>query len=172
MLKFFERFKQDHPPVDLASITSHLALDLTADSEDDTVLPFMAPPKGAEPYHGFKVLTNVTHEGFTLGAITDFVKRPGLFTGDAFVVAPDGSRAGLEWRLSNEVYVLEMAMYNEVRWGVWMAGVKHPMVDEDAALRNLIDLVPTLEEKWSTWREGSWQTDPTYGRPIPHPHDH
>ena len=74
MLKFFERFKQDHPPVDLASITSHLALDLTADSEDDTVLPFMAPPKGAEPYHGFKVLTNVTHEGFTLGAITDFVK--------------------------------------------------------------------------------------------------
>ena len=172
MLKFFSRFKQDRPPVDLTSITTHLALDLSADSDDETVLPFMSPPKGSEPYHGFKVLQNVTHEGFTFGAITDFVKRPGLLTGDAFIVAPDGSRAGLEWRLTNEVYLLEMAMYNDARWGVWMAGIRHPMIDEDAALANLVELVPLLSEKWSLWKEGAWRTDPSYGRPIPHPHQH
>lgn len=172
MTSFLSRFRPRRAEVDLESITTHLALDLTAQTDDETVLPFMAPPKGSQPYHGFKVLKNVTHEGFTFGAITDFVKRPGLVTGDAFIVAPDGSRAGLEWRLSNECYLLEMAPFTEVRWGVWMGGVRHPMIDEDAALKNLVEMVPLFKEKWMAWREGSWSTDPSYGRPVPHTHRH
>lgn len=172
MTNFLSRFRPPRAEVDLESITTHLALDLTAESDDETVLPFMAPPDGAQPYHGFKVLKDVTHDGFTFGAITDFVKRPGLITGDGFLVAPDGSRAGLEWRLSNECYLLEMAPFTEARWGVWMVGIRHPMINEAAALKNLVEIVPLVKEKWMAWREGSWSTDPTYGRPVPHPHHH
>ncbi len=111
----------------------------------------MAPPGGARPYHGFKVLNDVTYQGFTLGAITDFQKRPGLTVGDGFVVAPDGSRAGIEWRIANESYLLEMAPPTSNRWGVWMAGFVHPMVDKDSARRNLIEIEPLLRQKWEAW---------------------
>ena len=111
----------------------------------------MAPPGGARPYHGFKVLNDVTYQGFTLGAITDYQTRPGLTVGDGFVVAPDGSRAGIEWRIANESYLLEMAPPTSNRWGVWMAGFVHPMVDKDSARRNLIEIEPLLRQKWEAW---------------------
>lgn len=136
---------------DLADLTAHLALDPFAESAAEDQLPFMAPPGGARPYHGFKVLEDVTYQGFTLGAITDFIKRPGLLVGDGFIVAPDGSRAGLEWRIANETYLLEMAPPTAHRWGVWMAGFTNQMVDKDSARRNLIEVEPLLREKWEGW---------------------
>jgi hypothetical protein len=41
---------------------------------------------------GSFILDDVTAEGFTLGKITDFEAEP-CDEGDAFVIAPDGSRA-------------------------------------------------------------------------------
>jgi hypothetical protein len=52
------------------------------------------------------------------GSYYRFREATRLVTGDGFIVTPDGSRAGLEWRLSSESYVLEMAGFSEVRWGV------------------------------------------------------
>src|SRR5438270_638723 len=68
-----------------------LAIDLTAVSTQKDVPAFASPPPGAEPYYGFSVMEDVTVGGFTLGKITDFERQP-LQYGDAFVVAPDGSR--------------------------------------------------------------------------------
>lgn len=56
---------------------------------------FLAPPNGAPAYHGFPLLDGSEKEGFTFGVITEPV---GAKWGDAFVIAPDGSRAGIVWQ--------------------------------------------------------------------------
>jgi hypothetical protein len=69
-----------------------LAIDATAQSASPTEPAFIARPEGAPVYYGFVVLDDVTVDGFTLGKITDFEAEP-CDEGDAFVIAPDGSRA-------------------------------------------------------------------------------
>lgn len=73
-----------------------LAIDATARSASPTEPAFIARPDGAPVYHGFVILEDVAVGGFTLGKITDWEAEP-CATGDAFVIAPDGSRAGLVW---------------------------------------------------------------------------
>jgi hypothetical protein len=70
-----------------------LAIDATALSASPTEPAFIAPPEGAPVYHGFVILDDIDVDGFTLGKITDFEAEP-CEEGDAFVIAPDGSRAG------------------------------------------------------------------------------
>src|SRR5438445_2771938 len=84
-----------------------VAIDRSAISASPTEPAFVAPPKGAPVYHGFVVLDDVSVEGFTFGAITDFEAEP-CDVGDAFVVAPDGSRAGLVWKVSTTKYFEEV----------------------------------------------------------------
>jgi hypothetical protein len=80
-----------------------LAIDATARIASPTEPAFIAPPEGAPVYHGFVVLDDVIAEGFTLGKITDFEVEPSR-EGDAFVIAPDGSRPGLVWEVSDKPY--------------------------------------------------------------------
>ncbi len=123
----------------------------------------MAPPEGSGPYYGFRLLPEVDVDGFVFGAITDFFAFPGLEQGDAFIQAPDGSRAGLEWRLSQESYLLMMAPPTAERWGVWLAGFIHPMDSTQSALANLESIKPGLEDRWRRWHEdrvdGKFDTD-------------
>lgn len=69
-----------------------LNLDPEAASADPSLPAFPAKPPGAAAYHGFRQL-DVEVDGFRWGMITDFLAEPDT-DGDAFVVAPDGSRAG------------------------------------------------------------------------------
>jgi hypothetical protein len=71
-----------------------LAIAATAQTASPTEPAFVARPEGAPVDQGFVVLEDVAAGGFTLGKITDFEAEPGD-EGDAFVIAPDGSRAGL-----------------------------------------------------------------------------
>ena len=60
----------------------------------------MAPPPGAEAYHGFPLVGQTRQGGWCLGAITDPFEADtpeGCTIGDLFVEAPDGRRAGLVW---------------------------------------------------------------------------
>lgn len=138
---------------DLNDLTNHLAIDPDAISSREGEPAFMAPPPGAKPYHGFLLLPEVGVGGFTLGTITDFLKDPDLETGDAFVEAPDGSRAGIEWHLTSEPYVLLMAPPSEERWGVWMVGFTEPMDSLDGARRNLAAIEPDLRNRWRSWSD-------------------
>lgn len=95
-----------------------VAIDHNAMSASPTEPAFVAPPKGAPVYHGFVVLEDVSVEGFTFGAITDFDAEP-CDVGDAFIVAPDGSRAGLVWEVSETQYFEEVRPFEPSRWGVW-----------------------------------------------------
>ena len=128
-----------------------LAVDLKAKSASPTEPAFVARPEGAPVYYGFVVLEDVSVEGFTFGAITDFEAEP-CDAGDAFIVAPDGSRAGLVWEVSTKRYVEEVCPFEQGRWGVWAVSFPHPMSDRDNARKNLAAVLPNVKARWEDWK--------------------
>lgn len=131
------------------------AIDMTAESATRDMPSFAAPPIGAEPYHGFPLLDNVAASGFRLGMITNFLAFPET-RGDAYVIAPDGSRAGLVWEESERTYFEQAGPISEERWGVWAAGFIYPMRTREDARRNLETIVPGLRDAWQRWVRGEY----------------
>ncbi len=104
-------------------------------SHADPALPaFLARPPGAPVYHGFPVIAGAQAGGFRLGMITDFLSEPAA-EGDAYVIAPDGSRAGLVWQSGCDPYFEEVLPPGETRWGVWAVGLPLPMTTAQEARR-------------------------------------
>jgi len=107
----FEQMTEKHKEPE--SPTGHpLALDPLAESGSQTEPAFIARPAGAPVYHGFEVLSGVVVGSFTFGKITDFEIET-CNEGDAFVVAPDNSRAGLVWEISDKPYFQEICARSE-----------------------------------------------------------
>jgi len=86
-----------------------MAIDPEAASASVDGPAFLNPPDGARVYHGFPILKDVVVAGFSLGKITDF-EAEHCESGDAFVVAPDNSRAGIVWEVSNEPSLFRNAL--------------------------------------------------------------
>lgn len=137
-----------------------LAVDATAPSADPNLPALLARPKGAPVYHGFPVLRDVEVDGFVLGKITDFEAET-CDDGDAFVVAPDGSRAGLVWRISGAPYFSQVCAESADRWGVWAVNFPFAMDGRENARRNLEVLLPDLKKKWQEWRNRKEGNPPT-----------
>jgi hypothetical protein len=72
--------------------------------------------------------------------------------GDSFVVAPDGSRAGLVWEVADHFYVTECLPATADRWGVWNVGFTRRMGSREAARANLADLLAVLAPAWQQWK--------------------
>jgi hypothetical protein len=128
-----------------------LRLDGDADSADAELPAFLARPEGAPVYHGFPILDDVQVDGFRLGMISDW-EAEAATEGDAFVVAPDDSRAGLVWEVSPENRFQEVLGFEPGRWGVWGVTFPHAMDSRDGARRNLAHILPELRRKWEEWR--------------------
>ncbi len=128
-----------------------LALDGDARSANPDLPAFLSTPEGAPVYYGFPILEGVDVDGFRLGMITDFASSPE--DGDAFVVAPDGSRAGLVWCLGASADLEEVCPLEKGRWGVWAVSFPEPMTTKEAMKRNLAGALPKLREKWLLWKE-------------------
>ena len=133
---------------------------LRFDPGADTAVPgtpgFLARPDGAPVYHGFVVLDDVAFGGFTLGMITDFLAAE-VTSGDAFVVALDGSRCGLVWDTPGSPFYqprkfAQLADFSERRWGVWAVSFPNPMTSKEYARRNLMAIVPRLRPQWQLWQ--------------------
>jgi hypothetical protein len=140
-------------PESIRPITGRpLAIDPKATSASATEPAFIAPPAGAPVYYGFQVLDDVVVEGFMLGKITDFEALPSNY-GDAFVVAPDGSRAGLVWEVFETAYFQEVSGFEPERWGVWGVSFPFAMDSRQNARRNLQFILPDLKQKWEEWRD-------------------
>ena len=95
-----------------------IKLDDSAKSASPDLPAFLARPEGTPVYHGFPIIPETMTDGWCLGTITEYTSKDGCGSGDAFVVAPDGSRAGLVW----EVGVgepAEILKSDESRWGVY-----------------------------------------------------
>ena len=127
-----------------------LAIDPSATSMSETEPAFITRPLGAPVYHGFQVLSDVVVEGFTFGKITDFEAEPSD-SGDAFIIAPDNSRAGLVWEVSDKHCFQEVCPIERERWGVWAVSFSHPMTDRQNVRRNLETILPQLKRKWEEW---------------------
>jgi len=83
--------------------------------------------------------------------ITDWEAQPDV-CGDAFVVAPDGSRAGLVWEVIEPPCFQEVMAPDANRWGVWAVGFPVPMTSRDNARRNLEAVIPELRSRWLQWK--------------------
>ena len=129
-----------------------LALDPAAVSSSPDEPALIAPPKGSPAYYGFQTLTDVSVDGFTLGKIMDFEAEYCDY-GDAFVIAPDNSRAGLVWECNDTSAFEEVIAPEPERWGVWAVSFPHPMNGRENARRNLESVLPMLKKVWESWRK-------------------
>jgi hypothetical protein len=129
-----------------------LATDEQAESADPSRPAFLARPPGAPVYHGFPAIEDAEIDGFRLGMITDFLSEPAT-EGDAYVIAPDGSRAGLVWQSGCAPYFEEITAPDQNRWGVWAVGFALPMTTSDEARAYLAALLPHLRPQWESWRD-------------------
>ena len=130
-----------------------LAVDHNAKSASTAEPAFITRPDGAPVYHGFVILDDVVVDGFTLGKITDWEAEP-CEEGDAFVIAPDGSRAGLVWEVCHSRYFREVLAPEPQRWGVWAVGLRLPMTNRANATENLESILPDLKSRWAEWKAG------------------
>ena len=112
----------------------------------------MARPPDAPVYHGFPVVDGAEAGGFRLGMITDFLSEPAR-EGDAYVIAPDGNRAGLVWQSGCASYLEEVVAPEHDRWGVWAVGLPMPMTTAEEARSYLAALLPQLRRQWKSWRD-------------------
>src|SRR5579863_365288 len=130
--------------------TLSVALDAARYASRDEAA-FLAWRAHTPVYHGCPILEDVSIDGFAFGKITDFEAEPTVF-GDAFVVAPDDSRAGLIWAVSQKPYFAQAAPFEAHRWGIWSVSFLLPMTSRENARRNLEAILPKLKPKWQEWR--------------------
>ena len=119
-----------------------LVLDPNAPSAAAETAAFLAPPEGAPVYHGFACLDLPAVDGWRFGEITPFI---GEEAGDAFVIAPDGTRAGLVWEIGVGEFQ-EVLPPEPLRWGVYAVWFAEPNSSAEALQRNLRALLPELVE--------------------------
>jgi len=131
-----------------------LAVDANAQSSDPALPAFLARPEGAPVYHGFPVLSDVAVDGFTLGLISDSLSSASGW-GDAFVIAPDGRRAGLVWKAGGARYFNTLSAAEPGRWGVFAVGTEHAPTSTWEARLFLEELLPRLREAWKNAAEGA-----------------
>jgi hypothetical protein len=135
---------------DASPIGRPIAVDHTAASGSQAAPGFVARPPGTAVYHGLQILTDVVVERFVFGKITDFEAERCDY-GDAFVIAPDNSRAGLIWEVSDKHYFKEVCPPDKARWGVWSVSFPLSMTVRDNVRRNLESVLPELKKRWEEW---------------------
>jgi len=129
--------------------------DQSAESADPNLPPWIARPKDAPAYHGFPLLEGSECEGFTFGVITSpdaaSTLEEAVSWGDAYVVAPDGSRAGIVWYASGEPEPVVLPP-SEGRWGVYAFRFSYPVRNRHDLIRNLHEVLPRLREYFEAAR--------------------
>jgi hypothetical protein len=133
-------------------IGHQMALDPLAKNASRTEPASVARPEGSPVYHGFQILHDVVVDGFTFGKISDFAAEP-CTAGDAFVVAPDNSRAGFVWEVSDNSHFQEVCPADLDRWRVWATSFPHPMMSHENIRKNLEHILPQLKMRWQEWRD-------------------
>ncbi len=119
--------------------------DRAAKSADPEPPAFLSRPAGAPVYHGFVVVPETCTDGWCMGVITDYEDADGVDSGDAFVVAPDGSAAGLVWEVGVEP-ISEILPPDEERWGVYAVCFPHVVRNTGDLASAFRAVLPSLKE--------------------------
>jgi hypothetical protein len=129
-----------------------LRLDPEARSADPSLPGFLARPKDCPVYHGFPILEQSrTDDGWCFGTISEPDCSEGRDWGDAFVVAPDGSRAGIIWEIGAPVMQVTLAPA-ENRWGVFHVGFIRRVHNEAGLLEQLREWLPEFRRLHLMWK--------------------
>ena len=132
-----------------------LRLDAESKSEDPSLPAFLSKPPGAPAYYGFPLIPETETDGFVYGAITDFLEpdsQEGCTYGDGFIQAPDGSRAGLVWAVSDKPYISVITEPEGGRWGVYDVGFVKPINSLEDLIFNFKEVLPLLKEAYGASR--------------------
>jgi hypothetical protein len=121
-----------------------LRLDAEAESASDSLPAFLARPVGKPVYHGFVIVPESLLNGWVFGTISQFRNPDGYDFGDAFVVAPDNTRAGLVWCVG-EFPIEEILPPDDSRWGVYSIAFATPIRTTEDFIRSCWSVLPDLQ---------------------------
>jgi hypothetical protein len=99
-------------------------------------------------YEGYPLLPETERDGFVFGVITPLAGERGA----GFVQGPDGTRAGLQWELSDSPFLERIAGPDGAGWGVYRAGFTRPMGGVADLVANLAPVLPKLKVLYSRLR--------------------
>ena len=128
-----------------------LKMDDTSISTDPELPAFLAKPDGAPVYHGFPIVPETMTDEWCLGVITEYEDPNGCDAGDAYVVAPDGSRAGLVWDVGDGK-LSQICPPDEERWGVYQVWFSKPVRTTDDLVARFREILPQLQEVFDRLR--------------------
>ena len=123
---------------------TQLKLDDAAAIASPDLPDFLAKPDGAHAYHRFPLVPETMTDGWCLGAITEYEDPDGCDSGDAYVVAPDGSRAGLVWDVGTGK-IGEICPPDKSRWGIYQVWFKRPVRTTDDLVAAFRTVLPELQ---------------------------
>jgi hypothetical protein len=128
-----------------------LRFDPTAESADPSLPAFLARPAGAPVYHGFPLLDESrTDDGWCFGTISDPDCPEGRNWGDAYVVAPDNTRAGLIWHVGPPELEISLDPGAD-RWGVYTIGIAGEVHSQAELVEQLRAWLPELRRRHAAW---------------------
>ena len=117
-------------------------VDEAALSADPNLPAFIARPPNTPVYYGFPILKDSEKDGFVFGVITE---PSGAEWGDAFVIAPNGSRAGIVWQIGEGEPAI-VCQPSDGRWGVYGFCFSGPIRSDSDLVSCLWTVLPTLKE--------------------------
>jgi len=95
-------------------------------------------------YHGFSVLPDSERDGFAFGMISGLHTIGPTRGGDAFVIAPNGTRAGIVWEVGDgEPSVV--CPPSATRWGVYSVYFEGPILSQADLVKQLHSVLPILK---------------------------
>lgn len=118
-----------------------MLIDPDAKSANPKDPAFVAPPTGSPVYHGFPIVPETETNGWLFGAITEFI---GSDAGDGYVVAPDGSHAGLVWEVGEGTFQ-QILPPDPKRWGVYAVWFPRPINTIQDLISNFRAILPDLK---------------------------
>jgi hypothetical protein len=127
-------------------------LDPEAESASPSKPAFLAKPPGAPVYHGFPVVRETETDGWVYGAISDYDAGSPQTEGDGFVIAPDGSRAGIVWA-TDSPDLEEISPPDKARWGVYAVRFPRAVNSVDDLVFNFRAVLPALQRRFRQIRE-------------------
>jgi len=101
-------------------------------------------------YDRYALIPETETDGFTYGAITPVGARQDA--GAGFLQGPDGSRAGLQWELSDGPFIMRLEGPSSDSWGLYRVGFAIRVATVADLLTNLEPLLPKLKVLYSRAR--------------------
>ncbi len=126
-----------------------MLIDSQSKSSEPSKPAFIAPPPNAKPFYGHPLIQETNTDGFTMGAITDFLEKDsdeGCTIGDAFVEGPDGTRALIYWEVGEGLLFQTIEKPKDGRWGVYYFVVPKAVNSVDDFKYNFIVMLPKIKE--------------------------